>query len=162
MTDIVIHPSTGEILTDLPAVPLEVLADTYLHLQTRERELKDWRQLLAAELQARLNIRQRTILSAGDYEIRYEAANESVWDADELELVLQRLADEGVITPAEATGIIRRPEPVVDRTQAKRLRARLTGQARAAVEACCTWRPKPRATLTVTRNLPLIPESETE
>jgi hypothetical protein len=121
---IVIHPSTGEIIGDLQTVPLEVLADTYLHLQNRERELKDWRQLLATELQARLAIRQRTILSAGDYEIRYEAANESVWDADELELVLQRLADEGVITPAEATGIIRRPEPTVDRTQAKRLRSR--------------------------------------
>jgi hypothetical protein len=159
---LIVHPATGEILGDLQTAPLEILADTYLHLQDRERQAKQWRQLLAVELEARLAIRQRTVMAVGDYEIRHEAANESVWDADELEVVLQRLADDGAITAAEAAGVIRRPEPIVDRAQAKRLQARLTGPARAAVEACCTWQRKPRAALTVTRSLPLIPESETE
>jgi hypothetical protein len=159
MTDIVIHPSTGEILGDLQAAPLEVLADTYLHLQDRERQVKEWRQLLAVELQARLVIRQRSVMVVGDYEIRHEVGNESVWDAEELEFVLRGLVDDGVITASEATGVIVRKVDV-NRTEAKRLQARLTGPARKAVEACCTWRRKSRASLTVTRNLPLIPEGD--
>jgi hypothetical protein len=155
MTDIVVHPSTGEILGDLQAAPPEVLADTYLHLQDRERQIKEWRQLLAVELQARLAIRQRSVMVVGDYEIRHEAGNESVWDADELELVLARLIDEGVITASETTGLITRVA-TVNRTQAKRLQARLTGHARTAIDTCCTWRRKPRAQLTVTRAIPLI------
>lgn len=158
-SDIVVHPSTGEVLGDLQSAPPEVLADTYLHLQDRERQIKEWRQLLAVELQARLTIRQRSVMVVGDYEIRHEAGNESVWDADELEVVLQRLVDEGVITATETTGLIRR-EATVNRTQAKRLQARLTGHARDAISTCCTWRRKPRASLTVTRNLPLIPEGD--
>lgn len=156
-SDIVVHPSTGEIIGDLQAAPPEILADTYLHLQDKERQLKEWRQLLATELQARLEIRQRTLMVVGDYEIRYEVGNESMWDAEELELVLRELVDQGVITAAEGVGVINRKVDV-NRTEAKRLQARLTGHAQAAVKACCTWRRKSRASLTVTRNQSLINE----
>jgi hypothetical protein len=159
---LVIHPSTGEVLGDLQTAPLEILADTYLHLQNRERQAKQWRQLLAVELEARLAIRQRTMISAGDYEIRYEAANESVWDADELEA---RPA-----TPRRRRRHHRRgggrhhPPPRTDRrphpsqTPPSPPHRPSTRRSRGVLHVATQTPPA----LTVTRSLPLIPESETE
>lgn len=155
--DVVVHPATGELLLDLDQQPPEVLAEAFALMKVREAELAAWRKLIAAELERRLSMRQRSVWLVGDYEVRHEAGNESVWDADELERVVRELIDEGVISASEVTDLIRH-ETIVSRTAAKRLQARLTGHAERAVRACCTWRKKPRAALTVTRSQPLIPE----
>ena len=155
--ELVVHPHTGEVLDDLSTVPPERLADALVALRDRQAEVRRMESAIARELESRLATRQRKLWLVGEYELRLEQGNESVWDADELEVVLRRLVDEGVVSASECVGLISR-DPVVSRSEAKRLLTRLDGPAAKAVKDCMTWQPKGRPRLTVTPSLPLIPE----
>jgi hypothetical protein len=131
-----VDPRSGELL-DLATAPPEQLADALDVI----RQLRNFEKAIEGELRARLAVRQRTEERFGEWTVRVEQTNRSVWDAEELEGVLRELVGEGAITRGEATGVIRR-EVKVSGTEANSLAKRLTGDARQAVEACRTWERK--------------------
>ena len=144
---------TGELLERLDEQPAETLAKALALVIEREAEAKRWHEALEAELRNRLKIRQTRLAVFGEWEVEASVSRESVWDRDELEGVMRELVDGGVIQAKDATGIIYR-ETSGHRAAAKRLASILTGDAKAAVEATCTWKDKP-GKLTVVRSVQL-------
>jgi hypothetical protein len=160
-TDVtVVHPLTGELLERLDQQPPETLADAYAHIHQRRTQLKNMEQALETELRRRLDLRGRTTVTFGEWEVAAKPRNEAAWDADELERTLRDLVDDGVVQAGELTGIIRR-EPQISRTDVNRLITRLSAVNRAAVERCRVWQRK-RGPVTVTQSAALIPEEATE
>ena len=148
-----VHLGTGELLERLDEQPADTLAEALHLVLEREAEAKRWHDALEAELRRRLKIRQTRLAVFGEWEVEASTSRESVWDADELEDAMRRLVDEGVIHAGDVADVITR-EPVVSRSKAKQLASRLTGDARAAVEAACAWQEKP-GKLTVVRSVQL-------
>jgi len=158
--ELVVHPATGEVVGALSSAPPETLADVWLALKERERELKDMRELVTRELAARLHTRGRAVWTVGEYEIRNVAGKRSAWDGDELERVLRQLIDEGVVTASEVGGLVEH-QIKVDGRGMNRLVSRLVGNARRAVEACRTWE-KGRASFDVVRSVDLLASERDE
>jgi hypothetical protein len=148
-----VHLGTGEVLERLNEQPADTLAEALHLVLEREAEAKRWADALAVELRRRLAIRQTKLAVFGEWEVEASTSRESVWDGDELEAALQQLVDEGVVRAADVADVITR-EPVVARSKAKALLARLTGDAHDAVQATCSWREKP-GKLTVVRSVQL-------
>jgi hypothetical protein len=159
--DLVVHPGTGEVLERLDDQPAEVLAEALVAVRARQEEAKRWSDALEAELRRRLQLRQTKLAVFGEWEVEAAAGRESVWDAEQLEGAMRELVDEGVVKAGDVADVITR-EPVVSRSKAKALQARLTGDARERVAAACTWRDKP-GKLTVARSVELpAPEQAAE
>jgi hypothetical protein len=159
--DLVAHPSTGEVLgtpDELERLPAEVVAEALLALDERVKQLRETRKTLDAELARRLDLRGRDRLAVGDFELHRKARNESVWDADELELVLERLVEQGVLDPREVVGVITRP-PRVSKSAAAKLVARVAARERRELEDCRTWK-RSVSGVEVVRAIPLLPEHE--
>jgi hypothetical protein len=152
---LVVHPATGELLPALDTQPPERLAEMLFAVRELQARLKDFGVLVEDELRGRMETRGRRLWVVGDYGLGLESRNESVWDGEELEGVLRDLVDQGVVTAGELTGLIRH-ETVVSRTEANRLTGRLSGAAKAAVEACRTWKRVSRGRVKVEKQMPLI------
>jgi hypothetical protein len=160
---VVVHPQTGEIV-DLETLPTDRLAEAVLAFRERERDLKAMRIAVEGEVRHRYeqDLERRGVtypsskhvVCAGDFEIRIEGGNESVWDPDELEVVLRDLIDDGVISAADVTDVIRH-ETVVSRSSANALLDRLSGRAYDAVKRCRTWRRKGPGRVQVDRSIAL-------
>jgi len=150
-----VNPATGEVLESLHQQPPEALAEALAAVYAHQAELKLWGDALEAELRNRLKIRGRKLVVWGDWEVAASTTRQSDWDADQLEAAMQQLASDGTVHASEMADIITR-EPVVSRSRAKKLRDRLTGETRALVDACCTWKEKP-GKLTVARSAELVP-----
>ena len=146
-------PGTGEVLS-LDA-PTDLLADAVQQIRESQRGLAELRKLIEAELAARLSAHERSVLLAGEFEVRVSERNDAVWDADELEAVLRDLIDSGTVHAAEVVGVITH-ETKVSRSAAGRLAKRLRGAARQRVEACRHWQ-KRYGPVEVVRSQPLIP-----
>jgi hypothetical protein len=158
-SEVIPHPATGEALgtvAELESVPVERLADALLALDEQAAQLRRWRKLLDAELAKTLDMRGRDKLAIGDYELHRKTRNESVWDGDELETVLRRLVDEGVVDARELVGVITH-ETVVSKSKAGRLVDQLAARERRDVEACRTWK-RSVSGVEVVRATPLLPE----
>jgi len=148
-----VHLGTGEILERLDEQPPETLAEA-LHLaQQREAEAKRWVDALAAELRNRLKLRQTKRAVFGDWEIEAPVTRSRAWDADDLEGVLRRLVDDGVVRAGDVADVITR-EPVVAGKAALALRSRLTGDALSLVDQTWAWKERP-GPVTVTRSIAL-------
>lgn len=145
--------TTGEVLERLDEQPPEVLAEALDAIHNRQDELKLWGDALEAELRRRLKLRRSRVVVFGDWEVEATRARQSDWDLGGLEPVLEQLVEEGVVRAADVADVITR-EPVISRKAARQLMGRLTGDARAAVEACCAWR-ETAGKLTVTRSIEL-------
>lgn len=142
MTAVSVPNRDGELLDQLDAQPAEVLADALDALRDHIAREQAAVGELEAELRRRLKLRKARLAVWGDWEVESEIRRESVWDADALEPAMAALVDDGTVTAADVADVIHR-EPVVSRSHAKRLLARLDGDARASVAACLTWREKP-------------------
>lgn len=151
---VAVNPSTGELLEHLDQQPPEALAAALDAVHVLQGRLKESGDALEAELRRRLKMRQARLVVFGDWEVEASVSRESVWDAVELEGAMTRLVEDGTIRAADIADVITR-EPVVARTKAKQLASRLTGDARAAIDAACTWKEKP-GKLTVARSVNLL------
>lgn len=152
------NPATGEVLERLDQQPPEKLAEAYDEIVVRQAEYKRWGDAIGNELRRRLKLRQTRLAVFGEWEVQVEGGRESSWDADELSGVIDGLLAEGTVELADVTGdnaVIHQPPREVRRENAKRLARRLDGDARAAIEACCTWKDK-RGKLTVARSVNLL------
>lgn len=149
------NPATGEVLEHLDQQPPEKLAEALDAVHARQAELKRWNDALEAELRRRLKLVKRSLYVWGEWEVEARPSRESDWDVDELRGVLDSLVEDGTVRAGEVGDIIIQPPPYAARARARELRDRLSGDAREAVEACCTWREKP-AKLTVARSVNLL------
>lgn len=148
---VVVHPKTGEVLDAPESETTERLAEVTVALHDAEQALKRMRVELEGELRHRYEVElaergithpsSKHFVVAGEYEVRLEGGNESVWDADELETAVRALVDDGTIDARDVTEVIRH-ETIVSRSAANSLLDRLGGPAHAAVAACRTWRRK--------------------
>jgi hypothetical protein len=152
-TDLAVNPQTGEVLEHLGQQPPEALAWALVEIHARQAEMKLWSDALETELRRRLKVRGARVAVFGDWEVEATRTRQSDWDLGGLEPVLEALVEEGVVRAADVTEVITR-EPVISRKHARQLMGRLTGEARAAVEACCTWR-ETAGKLIVTRSVEL-------
>lgn len=152
----VIHPATGEVLTETALYDSDVLAEAALLMRERERELYKMRHVLEDELGARHEARgKRGWWPVGNFEVKPKWSAE--WDADELEGVVRDLIDRGVIDQRDVQGVFKRVV-TVSRSAAGRFLDRLEGTpAHAEVKQCRTWR---RAGLEVVRSVPLLPPQD--
>jgi hypothetical protein len=148
-----VNPDTGELLEHLDQQPPEALAEALDAIYAWQAKLKRSEDAIAAVLRQCLKVRQARTVVWGDWSVEASVRRESVWDGAELEPVLQQLVDDRVVAAGDLTGIIVR-EPVVSRSKANALAKRLDGDAKAAVEACCTWKEK-SGKLTVVRSVQL-------
>jgi hypothetical protein len=153
----VIHPETGELLENLRELPSETLAETLDAIHRRQRTEKEMCGALEGELRQRLALKKRKLMPAGDWEVAVESSNEAVWDVDDLEEVLEDLVEDGTLQPRELAGVVTH-EAVVHRTEINKVVARLTGDAKSALEACRTWRKKGPGRIRVTRSVVSITE----
>lgn len=154
----VVHPATGERLDALEAQPPSVLADALFALRQRQAEIRKMERQLEVELRHRMEVRGRSLLVFGDYEVGVRAGRKSEWDADELEAALRELLDQGTVQAGELTEVIRHPT-IVSLSQAQRLVDRLSGDARATVERCRRWVPSGPPKVEVARSVALpVPE----
>jgi hypothetical protein len=150
-----VNLATGEVLEHLDQQPAETVAEALALIHAKEAELKQWREPLEADLRRRLKMRGAKLAVFGDWEVEATVKNESEWDAVELEQAMRDLVDEGVIPAADTVDVIVRT-PVVSRSKANQLLARLTGDAHQRVGALRTWREKP-GRVTVVRSVQLTP-----
>jgi hypothetical protein len=156
----IVNPATGELLDGLEFQPPERLAELSYNIRDLQAKLKDFDALIDDELRRRLDARGRRQMVFGEWDVELQQGrNEAVWDADDLEAALRALVDDGTLNAGECTGLITH-ETVVHRTELNRLLGHLSGQARAAVEACRTWRRKGAGRVRVEKQVPLIPESK--
>lgn len=139
MSTDVVHLRTGELITDPTLHDADELAEASLLLRERERMYREMRYVIDAELGTRLSRRRhpRQVWATGQFEVK--SANESVWDADELEGVLADLIERGELASRDVEGVLKR-EVVVSRSTANRLLDRLEGPAHEAIERCRSWR----------------------
>jgi hypothetical protein len=156
MTELVIHPKTGEVLDALASTPPELLADAYAAVRAEQARLELMRRALKAELEARLAIRGVAVMVVGEYEVGVKRGKRSSWDGLELERVVRELIDAGAITARDVTGLLTHGV-AVDGNAANSLSRRLIGRHKAAVEACRTREPVTRG-FDVVRSLPLTAE----
>jgi hypothetical protein len=141
---------------ELEQLPVERLAEVMLELDEYTKRMRATRKLIDAELARRLDVRGRDKLAIGDYELHRKTRNESVWDADELELVLRRLVDEGTVDASELVGVIAH-ETTVGKRRAQEVVDRLAERERRLVEQCRTWK-RSVSGVEVVRAIPLLPE----
>jgi hypothetical protein len=156
----VVHPGTGELFEDLESTGPERLADLLLAIRDKQAALKEADHVVSDEIRQRMELRGRRAWVVGDYGLELDAGQTSVWDADELEVALRQLVDDGVLSARECTGLLTH-EVVVHRSELNRVIARLQGPARELVVRCRTWRGKtstPR--VRVQRQVNLIEETE--
>jgi hypothetical protein len=157
--ELIIVPGTGEVLDDLGSYDPDVLAQAAVLLREEQSRLRKMQHAVEAELKDRLVARggpPNRVWVTGEFELKL--ANESVWDAEELEGVLDDLADRGLLHRRLAEGVFKAPPPPeVSRSAANRLLDRLTGEAHAAVKRCRTWQPKG---LRIARSIPLLPPTD--
>jgi hypothetical protein len=149
------NPRTGEVLEHLDQQPPEKLAEAYAEIVARQAELARWGDALNGELRRRLKLVKRSLHVWGDWEVEAKQVRESEWDVEELRGVIDDLVSEGVIQKRETTDLFVTPQPYVARARARELAARLSGDAKAAVQACCTWKDK-STKLTVVRSVQLL------
>lgn len=155
-----VNPDTGEVLEHLDQQPPEELAEALDAVARRQAELERWSTALQGELRRRLRVRNRRTDTFGEWEVEATRRRESDWDVGGLEPVLAQLVEEGTVRAGDVADVITR-NPIVSRSNARQLVGRLTGDSRALVEACCTWREIPGA-LRVTRSAQLLPAGAAE
>jgi hypothetical protein len=155
-TYLAVNLVTGEAFERLDTVPAQDLSEALDAITARQSEMKEWKAAIERELRARLAAREVRVAQFGAFEVEVLTPRESEWDADALEAVLKDLIAGGHVSAGDVSDIITHPAPVVARAKAKSLRDRLTGGARAAVDACCTWKDK-ASKVTVTRSAQLAP-----
>ncbi len=149
-TDLIV-PLTGEAIS-LDA-PTDALADAFHRIQKLEVELRMARAELRTELLSRMDKELARTHQAGDFYLECEAPNQTEYDPDLLDAVLDRLMAEDKVGPAAVAQALKpktelRPmKRGIDKLLAS---PNLTDEDRAAVVACAHPRTRERR-LTVKR-----------
>lgn len=143
----VLDPRTGEVV-DFYEAAHPYLVDVLLVLRDYEQKIKGWRQVVEDELVRRHGDR-RSAQVVGSHEVDVDRGYSRVWDADELEGVLNDLWERGVELPGHAVEILSR-ETKVDGRKAQALLNRVDGDTLVELRRCFKWEQRGRAKVRVT------------
>jgi len=77
---------------------------------------------------------------AGKYQLEVDQGFRRVWDATELQLVVEDLIERGLIRAEDADGLLTEQEPKVDGKKAVDLLNRSEGDALMELRRCFTWK----------------------
>ena len=134
-TQTVVDPRTG-VMFPVEEVKDDLLVEIFTELEAREKQLQEWRRMAEDEL-------VRRIPNGGDlgkYALEVNRGFSRVWDATELQMVVEDLVARGLVRAEDADGLLTEQEPKVDGKKAVDLLNRSEGDALMELRRCFTWK----------------------
>ena len=133
----VVDPRTG-VMFPVGEVKDDLLVEIFTELEAREKQYQEWRRMAEDELVRRLPKDGPVV--AGKYQLEVDQGFRRVWDATELQLVVEDLIERGLIRAEDADGLLTEQEPKVDGKKAVDLLNRSEGDALMELRRCFTWK----------------------
>jgi len=133
----VVDPRTG-VMFPIEEVKDDLLVEIFTELEAREKQYQEWRRMAEDELVRRLPKDGPVV--AGKYQLEVDQGFRRVWDATELQLVVEDLIERGLIRAEDADGLLTEQEPKVDGKKAVDLLNRSEGDALMELRRCFTWK----------------------
>lgn len=157
MTDLVPHekqtvvdPRTG-VMFPVEEVKDDLLVEIFGVLEHREKQYQEWRRMAEDELVRRA---ETTGIQIPGKAIEVDHTWKRVWDATELQLVVEDLIGRGLIRVGDADGLLTEQEPKVDGKKALDLLNRSEGDALMELRRCFSWKQgRPRVKVTPTAHI---------
>jgi hypothetical protein len=145
----VVNPTTGE-LVDLRNAEPDEIAAALEGIRDWENSARTAKQLISAEIHARMDRSASWTLRAGDYELRGQSPDRSGWDVNRLREVLYDLVGTGAITPEAADEAVKAEVKYSVSKRGLNALLKLGGDIAAALRACEVEDTRPRR-LTLSR-----------
>jgi len=153
----IIDPRTG-VMFSIEEVKDDLLVEIFTELEAREKQMQEWRRAAEDELARRYRQKalggHRTPWTLGSKAVTVESNASRVWDATELQLVVEDLIERGLLSEAAVDGLVLEQEPKVDGKKALDLLNRSQGDALMEISRCFHWkRGRARVRVTPTAQL---------
>jgi len=156
-TQTVVDPRTG-VMFPVEEVKDDLLVEIFTELEHREKQMQEWRRMAEDEL-----VRRRDALmgeytkdawQVGTRHIEVDHKRTRTWDATELQMVVEDLAERGLVRPQDADGLLTEQEPKVNGKKALDLLNRSEGDALMELRRCFRWKQgRPRVKVTPTAHI---------
>jgi len=148
----VVDPRTG-VMFPIEEVKDDLLVEIFTALEEREKQYQTWRRQAEDELVRRHGGRKEP-WQLGAREITVESNYSRVWDATELQLVVEDLVERGLLRVGDVNGLLLDQEPKVDGKKAADLLNRSQGDALMELRRCFSWKQgRPRVRVTPTARI---------
>jgi len=134
----VVDPRTG-VMFPVEEVKDDLLVEIFTELEHREKQYQEWRRMAENEIVQRYGDRKHH-WRVGRLAIEVNRGFSRVWDATELQLVVEDLIERGLIRAEDADGLLTEQEPKVDGKKALDLLNRSEGDALMELRRCFRWK----------------------
>jgi len=135
-TQTVVDPRTG-VMFPIEEVKDDLLVEIFTELEAREKQFQEWRRMAEDELVRRT---ETVGVAIPGKAIEVDHAYKRVWDATELQLVVEDLVERGLIRREDTDGLLTEQEPKVDGKKAVDLLNRTEGDALMELRRCFSWK----------------------
>jgi len=135
-TQTVVDPRTG-VMFPVEEVKDDLLVEIFTELEHREMQYQEWRRMAEDELVRRIKGPGVDIPGKA---IEVNRGFSRVWDATELQMVVEDLVARGLVRAEDADGLLTEQEPKVDGKKAVDLLNRSEGDALMELRRCFTWK----------------------
>jgi len=132
----IVDPRTG-IMFPIEEVKDDLLVEIFGVLEHREKQYQEWRRMAEDELVRRIKGPGVDIPGKA---IEVNRGFSRVWDATELQMVVEDLVARGLVRAEDADGLLTEQEPKVDGKKAVDLLNRSEGDALMELRRCFTWK----------------------
>ena len=132
----VVDPRTG-VMFPIEEVKDDLLVEIFTELEHREKQYQEWRRMAEDELVRRVDGPGVEIPGKA---VEVNRGFSRVWDATELQLVVEDLMRRGLVRREDAAGLLTEQEPKVDGKKALDLLNRSEGDALMELRRCFTWK----------------------
>jgi hypothetical protein len=147
----VVDPRTG-VMFPVEEVKDDLLIEIFTELEHREKQYQEWRRMAEDELARRVEKYAGFEIHGKSVEV--DRGFKRVWDATELQLVVEDLIGRGLIRAGDADGLLTEQEPKVDGKKAVDLLNRSEGDALMELRRCFSWKQgRPRVKVTPTAHI---------
>ena len=147
----VVDPRTG-VMFPVEEVKDDLLIEIFTELEAREKQYQEWRRMAEDELARRVEKYAGFEIAGKSVEV--DGNFKRVWDATELQLVVEDLIERGLIRAEDADGLLTEQEPKVDGKKALDLLNRSEGDALMELRRCFSWKQgRPRVRVTPTAQI---------
>ena len=135
----VVDPRTG-VMFPVEEVKDDLLVEIFTELEHREKQFQEWRRMAEDELVRRHGDADGAGFNLPGKSIEVDHAWKRVWDATELQMVVEDLVERGLVRAQDAAGLLTEQEPKVDGKKAVDLLNRSEGDALMELRRCFTWK----------------------
>ena len=135
-TQTVVDPRTG-VMFGAEEVKDDLLVEIFTELERREKQTQEWRRMAEDELVRRVDGPGVEIPGKA---VEVNRGFSRVWDATELQLVVEDLMARGLVRAEDADGLLTEQEPKVDGKKAVDLLNRSEGDALMELRRCFKWK----------------------